>query len=298
MSNLYNDLRELINQKTFAVYDYQFLLHLKDAPISEWMDHSPPFDCQDEYIETFHALIHQSKLNKLTGLERFSKRHLINGTTQSFDECYLRNANRRLRIFRGEYAYHKRVNPDFCFIEDEPLKEGDHLIISLPFCSSGDIHPQMNEVIQKAGELNIPVKIDCAYFGTCHSIEYDFSSPAIKSVCFSLSKGMGMGDIRSGVRYSDYDDDFPIAQQNNYRHTVKFAAKMGLHMMKRFNFDYIPTLYREHQESICRDLGITPTRCMHLALGDSDKYPDFIVDGLYYRIGIREAVKKRKQGRI
>lgn len=107
-----------------------------------------------------------------------------------------------------------------------------------------------------------------------------------------------MGDIRSGIRYSDYDDDFPIAQQNNYQHTVKFAAKIGLHMMERFDFDYIPNLYREHQESVCRDLGLSPTRCMHLALGNAEDYGDFIVDGKYYRIGIREAVKKRKQGRI
>ena len=291
-------LSDYINHKTFSVYDYQFLLHQQEAPLKQWLEHSPPFDCQEEYLDTFHSLIQRNKLNNMTGLERFSKRHLINGTTQSFDECYLRNSKRRLRIFRGEYAYHKRVNPDFSYIEDAPLEKNDYMIISLPFCSSGDKHSQMDEVLIQAQKLDIPVEIDCAYFGTCHSIEYDFNSPAIKAVCFSLSKGMGLGDIRSGIRYSDYDDDYPIAQQNNYHHTVKFAAKIGIHMMSRFDFDYIPSLYREHQESFCHDLGITPTKCMHLALGDKKHYPKFLVDDRYYRIGIREGVKKRKQGRI
>lgn len=293
-----SNLSDYINHKTFSVYDYQFLLHLKEAPLSEWLNHSPPFDCQDEYLERIHHLIHQCRSNQVEGLERFSQRHLINGTTQSFDECYLRNSSKRLRIFKGEYAYHKRVNPDFCFLEDAPLDENDYIIISLPFCSTGDIHPQMYEIITQAEQKNIPVEIDCAYFGTCHSIDFDLSSAAIVAVSFSLSKGMGMGDIRSGIRYSDFDDDFPIAQQNNYRHTVKFAAKMGIHMMKRFDFDYIPNLYREHQESVCHDLEITPTKCMHLALSTKEKHPEFIVDDLYYRVGIREAVKKRKQGRI
>ncbi|MCF8059289.1 MAG: HipA domain-containing protein [Bacteriovoracaceae bacterium] len=292
------NLREYINHKTFAVYDYQFLLHLKAAPLSEWLETSPPFDCQDEYLEKFHQLIINSKLNALKGLERFSKRHLINGTTQSFDECYLRNKGKRLRIFRGEYAYHKRVNPNFTYIEDAPLEKEDHIIISLPFCSSGDIHPLMDQIIREAEKQNISVEIDCAYFGTCHSLSYDLSSSSIKAVSFSLSKGMGLGDIRSGIRYSDYDDGLPIAQQNNFHHTVKFAAKIGLHMMERFDFDYIPNTYRVHQESFCKDLGLSPTKCMHLALGDSQNYSEYLIDDKYYRVGIREGVKKRKQGRI
>ncbi len=289
---------EFVTSKTQAVYDYQFVLRLKEAPISDWMSCSPPFSCKDEYLEKIDNLIHTSKLNTVKGLQRFSSRHLINGTTQSFDEAYHRYSKKRLRIFRGEYAYHKRVNPDYVYLEDEPLKENDFVIISFPFCSTGDKHELLEKTLNEAGRLNVPVEIDCAYFGTCHSIEFDFTHDAIKAVSFSLSKGMGMGDIRSGIRYSFYDDDYPIAQQNNYNHTVLLAAKMGIHMMDKFNFDYIPNTYREAQKSVCSELGVTATKCMHLAIGDKESFLDYLVDDKYYRLGIREAVKKRNQGKL
>lgn len=284
--------------KTQAVYDYQFVLRLKEAPISDWMSSSPPFACRKEYLEKINYLIHNSQLNTVKGLERFTARHLINGTTQSFDEAYHRYSKRRLRIFRGEYAYHKRVNPNYLYLEDGPLDKNDFIIISLPFCSTGDKHIEMKKVLDQALLLNIPVEIDCAYFGTCHSIDFDLSHESIKSVSFSLSKGMGMGDIRSGIRYSFYDDDYPISQQNNYNHTVLLAAKMGLHMMEKFDFDYIPNTYLKAQKSVCLDINATPTKCMHLAMGNSENYSDYLVDNKYYRLGIRQAVKKRNQGKL
>jgi hypothetical protein len=264
----------------------------------DWMKHSPPFRCREEYLEKIDSLIHSTKLNTIKGLKRFPQRHLINGTTQSFDEAYHRFSDRRLRIFRGEYAYHKRIQTDYMYLEDGPLEENDYIIISFPFCSLGDKHPLYEQILNKALKLNIPVEVDCAYFGTCHSIDFDLSHEAIKAVSFSLTKGMGLGDIRSGIRYSFYDDDFPIAQQNRYNHTVLLAAKIGLHMMEKFNFDYIPSVYREAQESVCKELGIKPTKCMHLALGEEKHFPDNMVDEKYCRLGIREAVKKRNQGRL
>ena len=290
-------LADFVTQKTQSVYDYEFVKALAKVPMDDWMEQSPPFDCRKEYLETIHKLILSSKLNSVSGLERFPIKHLINGTTQSFDEFYHRYHNRRLRIFRGEYAYHKRVNPNFVFIEDEPLKTGDTIIISNPFCSLGDTHPQYNWVLDKALELSLPVEIDCAYFGTCHSLNLDLTHQAISAVSFSLTKGFGLGDIRSGIRFSFYDDDMPIAQQNNYDHSVLLAAKIGLYMMEQFDFDHIPSKFREAQESACAELQISPTKCMHLALGD-ERWDDYKVDNAYNRLGIRELVKKRFQGKI
>lgn len=290
-------LESYITPLTRAVYDYQFVLRLKEIPISEWMEVSPPFDCIDEYLERIDYLIHTSNCS-VKGLDQFTQKHLINGTTQSFDESYHRYSSRRLRIFRGEYAYHKRVNPSFVFLEDEPLQENDYIIISFPFCSSGDKHHLYDEILDQALKLRVPVEVDCAYFGTCVDINFDLSHPSIKAVSFSLTKGMGLGDIRSGIRYSNYNDQFPISQQNKYKHSVLLAAKIGLHMMERFNFDYIPNTYREHQLSYCNDLNIKPSKCMHIAHSSPDRFPNNIVDQAYCRLGIRDGVKLRKQGRI
>lgn len=291
------DLKKYITPKTNSVYDYQFVKTLETLPIAEWMSKSPPFDCRLEYLEKIDSLIKSATLNTINGLERFKTHHLINGTTQSFDEAYFVYKNKRLRIFRGEYAYHKRIVKNFVFIEDEPIIYGDYVIVSNPFCSTGDTPEGYNDMLTQAMISAIPVIVDCAYFGTCHDVNIDVSHPAIESVSFSLTKGMGMGDIRSGIRYSNFDNQNPIAQQNEYNHTVLLAAKIGLHMMERFDFDYIPTTYMKHQKNACKKANITPTKCMHLGLGD-EKWDDYKIDDIYNRLGIRELVKAEYRGNI
>lgn len=277
---------------TNAIYDYAFVKALREVPWTEWMENEDrPFGCRLEYLEKFDEWIHSTELNTVRGLERFSERHLINGTTQTFDEAYFTYKERRLRIFRGEYAYHSRIVRTVFL--DTPLEKNDWVIISLPFCTTGDKHDMMDEILDQALLLDVPVIVDCAYFGTCHSVEFDFNHPAITSVSFSLTKGLGLGDIRSGIRYSNIVDDNPICQQNRYDHTILGAAKIGIHMMERFSPDFIPAKYREAQESACADIGLTPTKCMHLALGNFNEHPDYQIDGKYARFGIRNLVKKR-----
>lgn len=287
----------LISKRTKAVYDYEFIKALRELPWREWFDHAETFRCRTDYLEAIPQWISSSRLNRIEGLERFKIRHLINGTTQTFDEAYQKYATRRLRFFKGEYAYHRRVVPEWKFLEDEPLASNDYVIVSAPFCSTGDVHPQMNEMLDQALRLQVPVIVDCAYFGTCVDLKLSVDHPAIESVSFSLSKGLGLGDIRSGVRFSNIKDKLPISQQNDYDHTVLCAAKIGLFMMNRFSPDQVPLKFRDAQLDVCRELGVTPTKCMHLALADQH-WPDYMIDGTYYRVGIRDLVKARKQNKI
>ena len=92
--------------KHAAVYDFKFQEALKNAPWVEWLSKPGYFECKEEFLECIHGWIHSTKLNSVNGLDRFSQRHMIIGTTQVFDECYHRYSDKRLRIFRGEYAYH------------------------------------------------------------------------------------------------------------------------------------------------------------------------------------------------
>jgi len=288
---------EYVRKKTNAVYDPEFTKALKRVPWSEWFSQPNPLRCRQEYLERYHEWILASELNKIEGLETFSVRHLTNGTTQSFDEFYFKYANRRLRIFLGEYAYHARVFTNWKHLELEPLSDQDIVIISAPFCTTGDVHPKMKEVLDEAYNKSVPVLVDCAYFGTCIDFNLDVSHPAIESVNFSLTKGTGLGDIRSGIRYSNEENDLPIAQQNRFDHTILGAAKIGLYMMDNFSVDYIPKKYREIQLEVCKRADIQPTKCMHLALGD-DRWQDFCIEGDYKRLGIRELIKAKRKGLI
>jgi hypothetical protein len=140
--------------------------------------------------------------------------------------------------------------------------------------------------------LEVPVIVDCAYFGTCLDFELDLNHECIESVSFSLSKGLGLGDIRSGIRFSNISDDNPICQHNRYDHSVMAAARIGLYMMEEFSPDHVPARFREIQLAVCEEIGVAPSRCMHIALGGPE-WKNFRVDDAYNTLGIRELVKAR-----
>lgn len=286
-----------VSNRTNAVYDYEFTKALQNVPWSQWLEQDNPFRCKEEYLDKYVDWISSSQLNRVSGLGRFSQRHLINGTTQCFDELYYKYSDRRLRIFRGEYAYHRRIAKSWSFLEDGPIESNDYIIVSAPFCSTGDVHPKMYEAIEEAYRLKVPVAVDCAYFGTCTEFELNVDHPGIESVSFSLTKGVGLGDIRSGIRFSNIEDQNPISQQNAYNHSVLGAAKVGIYMMEKFSPDFIPNKYRKIQIEVCELLGITPTKCMHLALGD-EQWSEFKVDQAYNRLGIRELIRAKNKGKI
>jgi hypothetical protein len=285
-------IKDKITNKTYAIYDYAFQLALRDIPWADWLSKPEYFRCGPEYLDTIDAWIKSSTLNSITGLGTFKVQHIINGTTQVFDEAYFKYSSRRLRVLRGEYAYHSRIVPSRVFIEDEPLQRNDWIIVSVPFCTTGSIPDNFTEILDDAYIKGIPVILDCAYFGTCTGITLDVSHPAIESVSFSLSKGLGLGDVRSGIRYSNIHDTLPIAQHNAYNHTVLCAAKIGIWMMTKFTPDFIPLKYRKSQLAMCERLNIVPTQCTHLALGHRHEWGiNYSVDDKYTRLGIREAVK-------
>lgn len=265
-----------------ALYDYQFQLHLADAPWKEWLSQPNYFDINEEYIEEFKKWINKSKNNSITGLECFSKTDVIIGTTQAFDEAYFRYRNRRLRIFHNEYGYHNR-NINCTFLDDNgnyiPLEDNDWVILSVPFSGTGNIALYQNMLLTDAYQKNIPVLIDCAWFGTCRNINFDFTNPAITEVVFSLSKGIGLGNMRTGLRFSNYQDGY-IRQQNNYKHLVKSNMQLGLWQMNKFSPDYVTDKYIDAYKKMCKDLDIQQTWCMHVA-GYNGKL-----------LGVRNLVKK------
>ena len=306
--------KDLISNKHNAIYDYKYQTTLRDAPWSEWLDKPGYCEVADAYKERIFEWIHENEFNTVHGLEQFKYCDLINGTTQAFDEAYFRYANRRLRILRGEYAYHKRVLTDYVYLDainnddlemseldfDNPIQEHDWVIMSLPFAGNGNVPLGYRAILDDCYRLGVPVLIDCAWYGTCMDIHVDLTHPAITEVAFSLTKSTGTGNIRSGVRFSNYDDNLPIRQQNNYNHLVLGAAQIGLHMMKHFPSDWQIKNYRNLQVDLCRKLNVMPSNCVHIALADGseDWHQQFLVDQRYYKIGIRKALKALKKNEL
>ena len=311
-------LGKVFRNRHNAIYDPMFQKSLKEAPWEQWLSEPGYFEVQDQYIERFIDWIYSSKRNKLTDgckfhSTRYSRRDIIIGTTQSFDEAYFRYAGRRLRMFRGEYAYHRRVYKNHAWLDEhigknsngdwaDTVEPGDWVVLSHPFCGTGSEHPKMKELLDTCHALDVPVVLDCAWFGTCFDLEFDLNHPAITEVSFSLSKGIGLGNMRTGVRWSNYpkNDMMPIAQQNSYGHLVLGNCQLALHQMEQFSPDWQADKYLDWYKQLCAKYSMSETNCLHVTMLPRyhKDFEYFLIDESYVKVGIREALKAVRRGEL
>jgi len=311
-------LGKVFRNRHNAIYDPMFQKSLKEAPWEQWLSEPGYFEVQDQYIERFIDWIYSSKRNKLTDgckfhSTRYSRRDIIIGTTQSFDEAYFRYAGRRLRMFRGEYAYHRRVYKNHAWLDEhigknsngewaDTIEPGDWVVLSHPFCGTGSEHPKMKELLDTCHALDVPVVLDCAWFGTCFDLEFDLNHPAITEVSFSLSKGIGLGNMRTGVRWSNYpkNDMMPIAQQNSYGHLVLGNCQLALHQMEQFGPDWQADKYLDWYKQLCDKYSMEETNCLHVTMLPRyhKDFEYFLIDESYVKVGVREALKAVRRGEL
>jgi len=206
-----------------------------------------------------------SKLNNITGLDSFNRIDIINGCTQYIDNLYMQGP---VQVLEGDYRYHDRLK--LCVVS--PLGKLAHntpLIIAMPFPSIGAVHNNMTELLTECTEKHIPVHIDGAWLTTCRDISFDFTHSAIQSVGISLSKGLGLGWNRVGLRYTRQINPDSVTIMNDFNMNLRAPAMIGLHFIRNLPVDYLWNKYSETYYRICRDFNLTPTNSVYLALRDN-----------------------------
>lgn len=235
-----------------------------------------------DFVEVFHNWIISSKLNSLNGLELFKDRDVCIGVTQYIDDLYQVH-HKNIKYLEHEYKYHHRLNPEGSFSKVGNLKKGDQLILSLPFPFYGDIHPQMNNIIQHCNEHHIDLHIDACWYGCSRDIQFNLEEPCIKSIGFSLSKGLGLGANRIGLRYSKKRWNGPISIMNDFNMNLQAQMWLGIEFMNKFGSDFWQNKYYKHYLKICHDFNLKPTKAIHIAL---KKY-----DWGYNPVGVRPLLR-------
>lgn len=222
------------------------------------------------YIDTFLNWIKQSSSHTLIGLEDFKYAVYSNGTTEAFEKFYWNNKSRRFRCFKGEYLYHKIAwrNTDWQFIEDAKLNKNDAVVISLPFADTGAAHKKLEVVLHECDILNIPVLIDACYFGISKDITYNFNHSCITDITFSLSKVFPVAHARIGLRLTREDTDDLLLVYHKHSYNNRVGAQLGIHLMNRFNADYIYKKYRKKQIEFCNYLGVEPSNTVLFGIGN------------------------------
>jgi hypothetical protein len=214
----------------------------------------------------FITWLKADRLNRWRGFEDGFVLDACIGCTQFIDDLYQTVGRERLQIFSGDYKYHWRLNPELQAVTLESLRAGAELLIAMPFPRFGDKHPQMDEILARCLELKIPVHIDAAWLGCVRDVEFDFSHPAIVSFAVSLSKALGLGGNRIGLRFTRRRENGPITIMNDFAMNCQSLLHIGREFMRELPINYFWNKYGDAYAQVCRDFSLRPTRAIHLAL--------------------------------
>ena len=222
-------------------------------------------DISDQVYTNFKsemtAWLLQSKLNTIRGLDQFNRVDIINGCTQFIDTVYM---NGPVQVLTGDYRYHARLGNWYTY--PGFLNEEKQLVIAMPFPSTGDTHSQMKEILDEAGNKGISVHVDGAWYTCCRGIDFDVSHPSIRSVGISLSKGLGLGWNRVGLRWTKSKDTDAVTIQNDFNMNLRAPVMIGLHFLRNLSPDYLWNTHGDRYKKICEDFELTPTNSIYLAL--------------------------------
>ena len=155
----------------------------------------------------------------------------------------------------------------------------------MTFPQCGDIHPQTNLILQKCADLNIPVHIDSCWYGCTRDITFNYDHSAIQSVGFSLSKSLGLGVNRIGVRYARKRWNGPVSLINDFNMTIHVLMWMGIQFMTRLGPDFWQKKYGKHYVHVCSTLNLQPTKAIHIALEQKK-------DSSHSPVGVRRLLRK------
>lgn len=204
----------------------------------------------------------KSKLNNLAGLEFFNRIDIINGCTQFIDNLYMQGP---VQTMRGDYRYHERLK--LSYIKDVgSLIPNVPLIIAMPFPQVGAPHANMIEILDEAIIKEIDVHIDGAWITCCKDVAFNFNHTAIKSVGISLSKGLGLGWNRIGLRWTRQTALDSVTIMNDFNMNLRAPAMIGLHFIRNLPQDYLWNKHGDKYYKVCKDFNLTPTNSIYLAL--------------------------------
>ena len=225
-------------------------------------DHDITDQVYTDFKQECEEWIFNSKLNNLKGIDTFTRKDVIIGCTQFIDNLYMQGP---VQVLRGDYRYHERLG--LAYVKDVGSLIPDiPLIIAMPFPSIGAPHQDMEEILHECKIKNIAVHIDGAWISCCRDITFDFNHAAIRSVGISLSKGLGLGWNRIGLRWTRQTKADSVTIMNDFNMNCRVLSKIGLHFIRKFSTDYLWNTYGELNAQVCKDFGLTPTHSIYLAL--------------------------------
>ena len=218
----------------------------------------------DKFVSKLDSWIHSSE-QIITGLP--SKKYVTAGITDVLDKTYINYE--KIGIFPGEYSYHALVLEESRLTYD--LSSADIIIVSHPFSATGN---GSDAKLLLADVYNVPILVDCAYFGVCSNINFDFTRfKNIRSVAFSLSKTFGTGNHRVGLLYTD--DFYPYEIWNEWGYQYYPDLELHYESLNTLGPDDTVKQFKKLQLEVCNKYRLLPSDTVLFGLDYGEDYKGY-----------------------
>lgn len=233
---------------------------------------------RQDFLKRVDQWVHDHNLIYFNGLETFERRDAIIGVTHSLDELHMRFPD--LVMTEDDYKYHKRLRPDIRIVDKDTITENDVLVLCVPHPFWG-WHPDTYELIDRCKEVHI----DAAYYGCSKGIFFDVTHPKIKTVSISLSKALGLGVHRVGIRYSREHIVGTVSLMNEFEYFNVSDMWTAMKFMDHFGTDHWWNKYGDVYHEVCEEMNLQPHHAIHIAW-----------DGPKDVVGVRAAIRMKTEG--
>jgi len=273
------NLKEKPYGGAWSIHDKQLLDHRKFVHNlwneNEWDKN----EIKHNYFDMFKSWISES--HNIKGFELYEEACFTQATTESFAHFFIRFGHRRIRIAKGEYFYHNMMvrlyDKRFTWLDEDDLKPGDAVVLSVPFSDTGDVPGNLEEILTECDLKKIPVMIDLAYINLAKGLTFDLSHDCIEYVVSSLSKAFPLELSRIGIRLQKkkFEDQLYVINEDGYNYINFFSVYMGYHMMKEWNASWLYDKYKPLQDKYCEKLEVEPSSCVIFGIDTNNKYPEY-----------------------
>ena len=237
---------------------------------------------KQDFLQTYKQWMF-SHFPIVNGVEQYTHMCFTQGTTESFAQFYIRyRDNYRLRIAKGEYFYNQMMkslwySDNFAWLDDEPIKEGDVVLLSVPFADTGAVPSSLEKILCDCDILKVPVMLDLAYLNLAVDMSFDLSHPCIEYVVSSLSKVFPIENHRVGIRLQKepFEDQIYVINEYNYNYINLLSAYLGTAMMKKFPANYVFGKYHSKQLAFCQKLDLVPSYCVYFGIDYSGRFREY-----------------------
>jgi len=275
----------------YSVYDPS-LCAVRDEAIRTYSHASINFSSEKhQFFDQYREWMVSSHPN-ISGIQQYQSACYTNGTSESFDYFYLRyREHRRLRLARGEYFYHQMMHRlfysnRFAWLDEEEIREGDFVLISVPFGDTGCVPDGLEQMLCQCDELQVPVMLDLAYINLAVNLSIDLTHPCIEYVVSSLSKVFPVEHHRIGIRLQKqmWEDQLYVMNEDLHDYINFLSIHIGSQLMNTFSANWLYNKYQPLQNEWCNRLNLTPSSCVTLGIDYNNQYPEYSRGGTTNRL--------------